>query len=41
MTDDFNCEFADVCDLVCLTSDCATSGSVNDTVCPIYMEVKE
>ena len=41
MSDDFNCEFADVCDFVCLaTSGCATNGCVNDTVCPFYKEVK-
>ena len=35
MSDDFNCEFADVCDFVCIL----TSGCVNDTVCPFYKEV--
>ena len=46
MSDDFNCEFADVCDFVCFatagcaTSGCETVGCVNDTVCPFYKEVK-
>lgn len=41
MSDDFNCEFADVCDFVCsATGGFVTSGCVNDTVCPFYKEVK-
>ena len=45
MSDDFNCEFTDVCDFACFatsgcaTSGCATAGCVNDTVCPFYKEV--
>ena len=41
MSDDFNCEFADVCDFVVsqILVD-ATSGCVNDTDCLFYKEVK-
>lgn len=41
MSDDFNCEFADVCLFVCCaTSGRVTSSCVNDTVCPFFKEVK-
>lgn len=36
MSDDFNCEFADVCDFACLVN----SVCVKFSVCPFYKEVK-
>lgn len=40
MSDDFNCEFADVCDFVCYGSSGCVNGCINDTVCPFYKELK-